>query len=120
MVTVSVHLIYADPSDIKHARFAWLNTKVQLMFPRGHQVGVHQLNDRDRVWCCGGEELDTIEGQIELERVKHREFEGEKSADLVVEVKGLSRVRVVGRGSGLPGGEDEEVVRVLELFLVED
>ena len=68
----------------------------------------------------GGQLGEMLEVVRELEGVKHRELEGEKGAELVVEVEGLGRVRVVGRGSGLPWGKDEEVVGVLGLFLAED
>jgi hypothetical protein len=57
------------------------------MLTWGHQVGISKLNDLDRV--CGCEELDPIEGQVELKRVMHRELEGEEGAKLVVEVEGL-------------------------------
>ena len=64
-----------------------LDPEVQLMLARGYQVGIRKLGDLDRV--CGGEELDPIEGQVELERVMHCELEGEEGAKLVVEVEGL-------------------------------
>jgi hypothetical protein len=57
------------------------------MLTWGHQVGIRKLGDLDRV--CDGEKLDTIEGQVELERVMHSELEGEEGAKLVVEVEGL-------------------------------
>ena len=88
------------------------------MLTRWHQVGIRKLNDLN--WVCRGEELDTIEGQVEQKWIMHRELECEEGSKLVVEVEGLGWVRQGGWGGGLPGGKDKEVARLLRLFLVED